>query len=50
MAPSPPALTAIGFSGGSHCSPEHGARLQKHGAPLVIDDMHDLATAIAKLT
>jgi HAD superfamily hydrolase (TIGR01509 family) len=42
-------MTAIGFSGGSHCGPEHGARLEKHGAPLVIDDMHELATAIAKL-
>jgi beta-phosphoglucomutase-like phosphatase (HAD superfamily) len=27
-------MTAIGFSGGSHCGPEHGARLKKHGAPL----------------
>ena len=43
-------MTAIGFSGGSHCGPQHGARLEKHGAPLVIDDMHELATAIAKLT
>jgi HAD superfamily hydrolase (TIGR01509 family) len=42
-------MTAIGFSGGSHCGPEHGARLGKHGAPLVIDDMHELATAMAKL-
>ena len=42
-------MTAIGFSGGSHCGPEHGARLQKHGAPLVIDDMHELATAMANL-
>jgi HAD superfamily hydrolase (TIGR01509 family) len=42
-------MTAIGFSGGSHCGPEHGARLEKHGAPLVIDDMHELATAMAKL-
>jgi hypothetical protein len=42
-------MTAIGFSGGSHCGPGHGARLEKHGAPLVIDDMHELATAMAKL-
>jgi HAD superfamily hydrolase (TIGR01509 family) len=42
-------MTAIGFSGGSHCSPEHGARLGKHGAPLVIDDMRELASAMAKL-
>jgi hypothetical protein len=43
-------MTAIGFSGGSHCGPEHGARLQGHGAALVIDDMRQLATAMAKLT
>ena len=43
-------MTAIGFSGGSHCGPEHGARLQKHGAALVMDDMLELATAMAKLT
>jgi hypothetical protein len=42
-------MTAIGFSGGSHCGPEHGARLGKHGAPLVIDDMRELASAMAKL-
>jgi cytochrome c5 len=33
-------MTAIGFSGGSHCGPAHGARLQERGAPLVIDHMH----------
>jgi HAD superfamily hydrolase (TIGR01509 family) len=43
-------MTAIGFCGGSHCGPEHGARLQKHGAALVMDDMLELATAMAKLT
>jgi len=43
-------MTAIGFAGGSHCGPEHGARLQKHGAALVIHDMLELATAMAKLT
>jgi HAD superfamily hydrolase (TIGR01509 family) len=43
-------MTAIGFSGGSHCGPEHGARLQAHGASLIIDEMHELMTAIAKLT
>ena len=42
-------MTAIGFSGGSHCGPEHGVRLQRHGAALVMDDMHELATAMAKL-
>src|SRR6267142_3715361 len=43
-------MTAIGFCGGSHCGPEHGTRLQARGAALVMDDMLELATAIAKLT
>jgi beta-phosphoglucomutase-like phosphatase (HAD superfamily) len=43
-------MTAIGFCGGSHCGPEHRSRLQEHGAALVVDDMHELVTAIAKLT
>jgi HAD superfamily hydrolase (TIGR01509 family) len=42
-------MTAIGFSGGSHCGPEHGARLRARGAALVIADMRELATAIGKL-
>ena len=42
-------MTAIGFSGGSHCSPDHGARLQAHGAALVIAEMRELATVIARL-
>ena len=42
-------MTAIGFSSGSHCGPEHGAQLEKHGALLVIADMLELATAKAKL-
>src|SRR5438552_3253176 len=29
-------MTAIGFAGGSHCGPEHGVRLQRHGAALVM--------------
>jgi beta-phosphoglucomutase-like phosphatase (HAD superfamily) len=27
-------MTAIGFSGGGHCGPEHGSRLQARGAAL----------------
>jgi HAD superfamily hydrolase (TIGR01509 family) len=42
-------MTAIGFSGGSHCGPDHGARLQKHGAAPVMDYMLELPAAIAKL-
>ena len=41
-------MTAIGFCGGSHCGPDHGARLQDRGAALVIADMRELATALAK--
>ena len=43
-------MTAIGFSGGSHCGREHGALLQKHGATLVINDMRQLANTLPKLT
>jgi HAD superfamily hydrolase (TIGR01509 family) len=42
-------MTAIGFCGGSHCGPEHGSRLKARGAALVIDDMHQLVTAMSKL-
>jgi HAD superfamily hydrolase (TIGR01509 family) len=43
-------MTAIGFSGGSHCGPGHGAQLHANGAALVIDDMRQLPTALEKLT
>ena len=42
-------MTAIGFCGGSHCGPEHEARLQARGAALVLAEMSELANAIAKL-
>jgi hypothetical protein len=42
-------MTAIGFSGGGHCGPEHGSRLQARGAARVIADMHKLVTAMSKL-
>jgi HAD superfamily hydrolase (TIGR01509 family) len=42
-------MTAIGFCGGSHCGPEHGDRLLSRGAALVIADMRELSTAMAKL-
>ena len=42
-------MTAIGFCGGSHCRPEHGARLQARGAALVIADMRELLPALAEL-
>jgi HAD superfamily hydrolase (TIGR01509 family) len=42
-------MTAIGFCGGSHCGPEHGARLLARGAALVIADMRELRAAMARL-
>ena len=36
-------MTAIGFSGGSHCGPAHAARLQARGAKLVSANMRELA-------
>ena len=42
-------MTAIGFCGGSHCRPEHGARLQARGAALVIANMRELLPALARL-
>ena len=42
-------MTAIGFCGGSHCGPEHGDRLLARGAALLIADMRELSTAMAKL-
>jgi HAD superfamily hydrolase (TIGR01509 family) len=43
-------MTAIGFCGGSHCGPQHGAGLRAHGAMLVIDHMRELSPAIATLS
>ena len=40
-------MTAIGFTGGSHCPPGHDSRLAKEGATLVIDQMAQLAPALA---
>jgi len=42
-------MTAIGFSGGSHCGPAHAARLQTHGAKLVTANMRQLAAALARI-
>jgi HAD superfamily hydrolase (TIGR01509 family) len=42
-------MTAIGFSGGSHCGPAHAARLQTRGAKLVTANMRELAAAMARL-
>jgi HAD superfamily hydrolase (TIGR01509 family) len=42
-------MIAIGFCGGSHCRPQHGARLQARGARVAIAGMDELATAMARL-
>ncbi len=42
-------MTAIGFCGGSHCGPQHGARLRAHGAAAVIADIRELSTAVSAL-
>jgi HAD superfamily hydrolase (TIGR01509 family) len=42
-------MTAIGFSGGSHCTPAHALGLQAHGAKLVTANMRELAGAMARL-
>ena len=39
-------MTAIGFSGGSHCGAEHAARLQARGAKMVVANMRELAAAM----
>jgi beta-phosphoglucomutase-like phosphatase (HAD superfamily) len=39
-------MTALGFTGGSHCRPGHTARLYEAGAASVIDDMDQFHAAI----
>jgi len=41
-------MPAIGFTGGSHCRPGHGARLAAAGAALVIGRMAELLPALAR--
>jgi HAD superfamily hydrolase (TIGR01509 family) len=42
-------MKAIGFCGGSHCRPGHGALLRARGANAVIADMRDLAHTLARV-
>ncbi len=42
-------MTAIGFCGGGHCRPGHGARLLSLGAAAVIADVRTLTDAVARL-
>ena len=41
-------MTAIGFTGASHCRPGDAARLAAHGAIEIIDDMARLLPALAR--
>jgi len=41
-------MPAIGFTGGAHCRPGHAARLSDAGAALVIDQMAQLPSALAR--
>lgn len=43
-------MTAIGFCGGSHCGPQHAARLRARGAAPVVANMGELAAAITTLS
>src|SRR5207302_11179767 len=40
-------MTVIGFTGGSHCRPGHGARLAAQGAAPIVDDMAQLLPILA---
>ena len=40
-------MRVIGFVGGSHCGPEHGEKLRRAGAPIIIERMSDLAAAVS---
>ncbi|HVC56762.1 MAG TPA: HAD family hydrolase [Stellaceae bacterium] len=42
-------MTAIGFTGGSHCRPGHDLRLAAQGAAAVVEHMDDLLPALARL-
>jgi HAD superfamily hydrolase (TIGR01509 family) len=42
-------MRVIGFSGGSHCGPEHAEKLRLAGASVVVDQMKDLSEAVELL-
>ena len=42
-------MTVLGFHGGSHCAPDHPAKLENAGAHLLFADMHDLPTLLTRL-
>ena len=42
-------MRVIGFTGGGHCGPEHGARLREVGATTIVAHMADLPRTIAAI-
>ena len=42
-------MTAIGFCGGSHCRPDHGAELRARGAAMVVGAMCELPATVGGL-
>jgi HAD superfamily hydrolase (TIGR01509 family) len=40
-------MRVLGFTGGSHCGPDHGVRLRAAGADAVFDDMRQLPAMLA---
>jgi HAD superfamily hydrolase (TIGR01509 family) len=40
-------MRVIGFVGGSHCGPGHAEKLRQAGAPVIIERMSDLPTAVS---
>ncbi len=43
-------MTTIGFTGGSHCPPNHAAALREHGAATTFSDMSQLTDIIAAMS
>jgi HAD superfamily hydrolase (TIGR01509 family) len=43
-------MTVLGFCGGGHCGPGHGARLLQHGAEAVFDRMEALQDVLCSQT
>jgi HAD superfamily hydrolase (TIGR01509 family) len=42
-------MRVVGFTGGGHCGPEHGARLREVGATTIVAHMADLPRTIAEI-
>lgn len=42
-------MRVIGFTGGGHCGPEHGSKLLRAGAPVIVERMAELPEAVRSL-